>query len=61
MDFSEKNPQTTEIPDYEAYVGDRWYVKVSNYGQKQYICLRQYEDKALTKSPKGNDVFIELL
>lgn len=38
----------------------RWFLKISNYGQRQYICLRQYEDKALTKSPKGKIVHLLL-
>lgn len=52
-DFSEKSPQTVEIPGYDAFLGDQWYVRITTYKGRQYICLRHYEDKNLTKSLKG--------
>lgn len=54
VDFSEQVPAEKLVPDYQAFLGDKWWLKTTNYGNRQYICLRKYEDNTFAKSPYGN-------
>lgn len=55
VDFSEKRTEKQEIPEFQGYIGEKWYLKLSHYSGRQWFCLRQYEDKNFTKAPKGNE------